>query len=156
MNLLCVNEQDDFTCFHTPLKGLFSLLRYRQDKKGLKKLFKEDMEYQEMDEETAQVVSSLMGVDKFMDESAKYRKGDRYKMCEALQEMMEDSRLEGKAEGKMEGKAEDILELLEELGEVSENTRDEIYAQQNPEVLRYWLKLAAKADSVEMFVKRMF
>ena len=152
MNLLCVNEQDDFTCFHTPLKGLFSLLRYRQDKRGLKKLFKEDMEYQEMDEETAQVVSSLMGVDKFMNESAKYRKGDRYNMCEALQEMMEDSRLEGKAEGK----AEAILELLEELGEVSENTRDKIYAQQNPEILRYWLKLAAKAESVDMFVEKMF
>lgn len=30
------------------------------------------------------------------------------------------------------------------------------YAQKNPEVLRYWLKLAAKADTVEMFVNRMF
>ena len=83
-----------------------------------------------------------------MDESAKYRKGDGYNMCEALQEMMEDSRLEGKAEA--------ILELLEELGEVSENTRDKIYAQQNPEVLRYWLKLAAKVESVDMFVEKMF
>lgn len=72
-------------------------------------------------------------------------------MCEALQEMIMD----GKAEGRAEGKAEDVLELLGELGDAPEELRARIMAQQDFDVLNKWLKLAAKADSVEEFVSRM-
>lgn len=58
-------------------------------------------------------------------------------------------------QGKAEGKAESILQVLEELGEVPEELKTTILAQQDMELLTCWLKLAAKADKVEEFQKRM-
>lgn len=63
----------------------------------------------------------------------------------------EDERAEGKAEGKVEGKAEDILDLLEELGQVPTGLRERICAQKDMETLRGWLKLAARVHTIEEF-----
>ena len=52
---------------------------------------------------------------------------------------------------KAEGKAEDILELLEDIGEPSETLRNYIMKQNDLVVLRRWLKMAAKADSIKEF-----
>lgn len=68
-----------------------------------------------------------------------------------LHEMMREERAEGKAEGK----AEDIIELLEELGAVPEALHETIMTQTDLAVLKQWLKLAAKADSIEQFEKEM-
>lgn len=57
-------------------------------------------------------------------------------MCEAIEEMIEDGRIEGRAEGRLEGRAEgraeSILELLQELGEIPEQTREQILAGDRP------------------------
>ncbi len=58
---------------------------------------------------------------------------------------MEDGRLEGKIEGKIEGKASSIIDLLEELGVVSEEIKDNILSQTDEMVLSRWLKAAARA-----------
>ena len=58
---------------------------------------------------------------------------------------------QGREEGKAEGKAEDILELLEDIGEPSETLRNYIMKQNDLVVLRRWLKMAAKADSIKEF-----
>ena len=63
----------------------------------------------------------------------------------------EEGKAEGHIEGKAEGKAEDILELLEDLGPVQEELRKAVMGQQDPDTLRKWLKLAAKAESAEEF-----
>lgn len=60
-----------------------------------------------------------------------------------------------RAEGKAEGKAEDVLELLEELGTVSDELREKIMNETDLKVLTKWLKMAAKADSLEQFLKDM-
>lgn len=49
------------------------------------------------------------------------------------------------------GKAEDILDLLEELGEVPEELRNAIFDQKSLEVLTCWPKLAANAKTLEEF-----
>ena len=72
-----------------------------------------------------------------------------------LQEGWKKGQIAGRSEGKAEGKAEDILDLLSETGAVSAELTGRIYAQGDEGVLRRWLKLAAKADSVEQFVKEM-
>lgn len=64
-----------------------------------------------------------------------------------------EGRSEGRAEGKTEGKAESILALLGELGVVSESLRDLIAQMKDQEVLLKWLKLAAKAESIEDFAE---
>lgn len=68
-----------------------------------------------------------------------------------LHEMIKRERAEGKAEGK----AEAVIELLKELGVVSEELQTIIMQENDMNVLRKWLKLAARAESVEQFKQNM-
>ena len=52
---------------------------------------------------------------------------------------------------KADGRAEAIIELLEDLGELSDSLRSCIMEQTDLELLRKWLKAAAKAKSIEEF-----
>ena len=72
-----------------------------------------------------------------------------------FQEMLREERTEGKAEGILLGKAGDVVELLEELGPISDEVREKIMTEKNLETLGKWLKLAAKAESMEEFLKAM-
>lgn len=57
-------------------------------------------------------------------------------------------------EGKQEGKAEAVLELLEDLGTVPQELKKIILEQSNLDILRRWLKLAAKAETIEEFKEK--
>jgi len=94
MHLLCINEITDFSRFQSPLRELFELLAYRKNRTGLKKILAENQKYQRLDEETAKAVSVLMGVEGLMKKS-KNQGEETYNMCEALQEIAQDSRNEG-------------------------------------------------------------
>ena len=61
----------------------------------------------------------------------------------------------GLTAGKAEGKAESIVELLAERGEVSEELAKIILEEKEPETLRWWLKAAAKAESVKAFCEQV-
>jgi hypothetical protein len=50
-----------------------------------------------------------------------------------------------------EGKQEDIIELLEDCGEVNDGLRKLICSQKDLEVLKRWHKAASRADSIEKF-----
>ena len=50
---------------------------------------------------------------------------------------------------------QDILELLEDCGEVSEELKNKIKVQTDKETLRRWHKLAARAESLEEFEAKM-
>ena len=52
---------------------------------------------------------------------------------------------------KAEDRAEAVIELLEVLGELSDSLRNCIMEQTDLELLRKWLKVAAKAESIEEF-----
>lgn len=62
-------------------------------------------------------------------------------------------RNESREEGILLGKAYDIIELLEDVGEVPEALKNLIMEQNDLEVLRRWHKAAAKARSIEDFEK---
>ena len=62
---------------------------------------------------------------------------------------------EGKQIGIITGKMEDILELLEDKGEVPEKVKTEIFAETDLEVLKKWLRLAAKSETIEEFCKEI-
>ncbi len=99
MRLVCANEAADCTGFRTSLGIVFALLPLRKDKAGLRRLLEEDAAYRKMDEETARTVGVLMGVKRFMEHQEKYKEGEGYNMCQAIKEMMEDSRMEGEKSG---------------------------------------------------------
>ena len=61
----------------------------------------------------------------------------------------------GRDEGKAEGKAEAIIELLNDIGDVPSDLKEEITAQGDLEVLGRWLKLAAKSSAIQEFIEKM-
>lgn len=65
-----------------------------------------------------------------------------------------DKRL-AREEGREQGRAESVLYLLEAKGTVSDDLRNTILSMTDMEVLKGWLMLAAKAASVEEFVRGM-
>ena len=83
------------------------------------------------------------------------------------EEAYEDGKVAGMAEGKIVGIAEgrnlgdidrsrqDILDLLEDLGEIPEDIRSRIQAEEAPQNLRQWHKAAAKAESFEAFREKL-
>lgn len=76
--------------------------------------------------------------------------GERYMIFE---EMLREEKQEGRIEGKIEAKREDILELLEEFGEIPEELRDRIEGIEEIERLKVLHKMAARADSICSFEK---
>lgn len=68
-----------------------------------------------------------------------------------FEEMLRNREEKGKAEGKIE----DLLLFLTELGELPETLREQIMAERNPDILKKWLLLAAKATSIEAFMEKM-
>ena len=61
----------------------------------------------------------------------------------------------GRAEGHIESKIEDILDLLEDLGKIPERVLECIQKETDLDVLRKWLKHAAKAASIAEFEANM-
>ena len=70
-------------------------------------------------------------------------------------EEYEDGRTEGISEGKISGKAESILELLENIGEISEELKTRINSEKNLQILSKWLNLAARSESIGVFMEKM-
>lgn len=62
---------------------------------------------------------------------------------------------EGKQIGIINGKIESVLELLEDKEEVPEKVKAEILAETDLEVLKKWLRLAAKSETIEEFCKEI-
>ncbi len=62
---------------------------------------------------------------------------------------------EGMEKGITQGKIYDILDLLNDLGEIPPALKERITSQKDDTTLRAWLKLAAKAESIEDFTKQI-
>ena len=62
-----------------------------------------------------------------------------------------DGRAEGWKDGRAKGKAEAVIELLEDLGDLSDSLKACIMEQTDLELLKTWHKAAAKAKSIEEF-----
>ena len=72
-------------------------------------------------------------------------------MCEIADRIRE----EGKSVGRLESRIEDILELLEELGQIPQRIVELIRAEDDLGVLSRWFRAAAKARSITEFEANM-
>lgn len=104
MRLICANEPMDCSGFRTSLGAVFALLPFRSDRAGLKQMLDKNPSYGRLDEETAETIGILMGVEGFMEHKEEYKKGETYNLCQAIREMIEDGRMEGLKEGMKEEK----------------------------------------------------
>ena len=79
-----------------------------------------------------------------------------YMKMEERERIIRDEGVEfGKQLGIINGKIEAVLELLEDKGEVPEKVKTEIFAETDLEVLKKWLYLAAKSETIEEFCKEI-
>ena len=69
----------------------------------------------------------------------------------AWHEMLKEER----DEGRIEGRIASIVELLEDLGEIPEELREKMEEQEDLDVIKSWVKLAAKVESIEQFMEQM-
>lgn len=77
---------------------------------------------------------------------------ERYMLFE---ELLRNERSEGRKEGRAEGKADAIAELLEALGSLPEALKTQLEGEKDLNTLSAWLKMAAKAESIDQFMKEI-
>ena len=78
---------------------------------------------------------------------------------EAYEDGVEAGKAAGMATGMVAGQTlgdlnrsrQDILDLLEDLGEIPEDIQSRIYTEEDTQILRRWHKAAAKAISFDAF-----
>ena len=73
-----------------------------------------------------------------------------------FEEMLRDERAEGKAEGKTEAVLEMLLELMNDLGEIPDELRNRIASEKDLETLKKWHRLAARSESLDEFLEKMY
>ena len=74
---------------------------------------------------------------------------------DGLSKGLERGLCEGLERGISQGITQSILKLLEDLGTVPEKVKEMLEKQGDIETLSKWLKLAAKSESLDMFVRRI-
>ena len=79
------------------------------------------------------------------------KEGDEKDMCSSFERLLNKEKAEGWKDGRAKGKAEAVIELLEDLGELSDTLKTCIMEQTDLELLKIWHKAAAKATSIEEF-----
>lgn len=73
---------------------------------------------------------------------------------EGLREGRREGRQEGLREGLIAGKIQSVLDCLGELGDVPTLLEERISNESDPEKLRRWVKLAARAESISDFEEK--
>ena len=132
LRLYCLNEETDFTVFHTELRQLFQILQYRKNRAGLKQILKDDPEYQRMDADTLEVVSVTLNAPGIWKEREKYMNIDsdvgreEYNMCQALQEWAEEERGIGMELGIQQGIQQGIQVFMKMCHEFGVSCEDAI------------------------------
>ncbi len=138
LKLFCVNEQSDFSMLRTELREVFSVLSFRKDKVGLKQLMDENEAFHHLKDDTLLVLSKLLGQPKLWTDREKYmskdENGEEYNMCQAMRELMEDSKNAGLEEGRQEGRQE-IIVLVNKMLQAGDGERivhltDESFVQE--------------------------
>ena len=115
-HLYCINEETDFSVFHTELRQVFELLQYRRDKVKLWELIESHSEYQHMDADSLEVLSVLLNAPKLWEDRTKYMKKsderEEYNMCQALEELFADNWEAGMKAGIKEGIEEKTFQIV--------------------------------------------
>lgn len=74
---------------------------------------------------------------------------------EGLEQGMKQGLEQGLQQGELNRSRQDILDLLEDLGDIPQDIHARIHMENNTEALRQWLKAAAKAISFDAFREKI-
>ena len=97
INLLEVNKLENMSLFKTDLQVVLGMLKYRKDKKKIKQYIDENERYfKQIDIDTYNVLRVFLNAEKQL---AKIQSQEEVNMCEALQGIYDDGKLEGEQKG---------------------------------------------------------
>lgn len=116
MRLYCINEQQNFEVFHTEVRQFFQALIYRKNKEKLEELIENSTEYQNLSEETFEVIVNFLGMPKLWKIREQFKSINQkggYNMCQAIREWSAEEREIGRGIGLAEGIEQGIEKGLE-------------------------------------------
>ena len=103
MKLFCVNEEQDFSCFHTELRQFFTMISCQKDWKCLRRLA-ESEDYRSISAETADAIAVVLGWSDPKEIQMKYEEeGKGVNMCKALEDLLTIERKKGEELGIEQG-----------------------------------------------------
>ncbi len=144
IHLVHVREIKNTERFRTDLRLVFDCICFSRDKDKFHQYIVNNPEFSRLDEDAFDVIARYTNILDGREVRADSRiEGGKINMCKAMQDL--------KADWCAEGRADSILELLKDLGNVSEELIRCIMRERDIDVLRSWLKLAARAGSVQEF-----
>ncbi len=153
INVVCASGIETPEVFRSCLQHIFSMLKWRKDKKKLYDYVKTHKEeIRQMDGVETAAVAALLGEQKRLWKLLKMEKGEAPAMCEAIDELIEDGREEGRQEGRQEGQQEErkagmqkLIETCQELGITRDTIADKLMekyavseAEARQQLERYW------------------
>ena len=99
MKLFCVNEEQDFSCFHTELRQFFTMISCQKDGERLRRLA-ESEDYRNISIDTAEAIAVVLGWSDPKEIRMKYEeKGKGVNMCKALEDLLAIEREKGEKLG---------------------------------------------------------
>ena len=157
IHFLDLSAFEHFEFFKTELRPLLELFKRRDNKEKFVKYIEEHKSDWKMNDESWFMLSQLTHsktLKSLIKEkgraagiSKKEGESEGKNMLKALDDWANDA--------KAEGKAESIIDFLEVYGEIPDSLRDEILNQKNLEIMQRWVKLAARAGSIQNFIQGM-
>ena len=121
VNIIDIRRLEDTSMFTTDVRCVFDFLRCADDKKKLLELVENNPYYHEMDEEAYDVVSKYTNSKELIGVKDGQVNGGKADMCQAIKDLMEDSRIEGIEQGIEQGleiaKMENAKNLLDVLSD---------------------------------------
>ena len=94
--------------FSSNLRGVLGYIKYSKDKKELSS-FLNNSQMMKLDNDAARVIRDITKTPIYVPEGE-----GEINVCEAVKDMINESRLEGKVEGKAEGKIQMLKELVKD------------------------------------------
>lgn len=123
-----VRKFDKTEVFQTDLKQVFDCIRYADDPDKLYELTANDPVYQELDEETYNVIAEHIKTVELLKTKEYSRAGGKINMCNAIAELIQRGRMEGLEQGLEQGIEQGIEQGARALIEMSmeyKSTREE-------------------------------
>lgn len=124
-----VRKFDKTDVFQTDLKQVFDCIRYADDPDKLYGLITSDPIYQELNEETYDVIAEHIKTVELLKTKEYSREGGKVNMCNAIAELIQRGRMEGLSQGLEQGLEQGVRALIEmsiEYGSTREETRERL------------------------------
>ncbi len=137
VHLIAPSDLDDekLSRFHTSIREVMEFIKYSKDRKRLQEITKGNYHYQIMDRKAVELLNSCVkaGIEIKQDE-------EEIDVCQAIEEMKMEERLEGRIEGAREKLLQNLGSLMKTLGLTPEQAMDALQVPESDR-LEYWALL---------------